>query len=51
MNFMRKRLGDLVDIFATGFENYLEVGYISMSFLRKRLEGLVDNLPQALLIT
>lgn len=40
MSFIRKRLGDLVDIFATGFENYLEV-----FFLRKILDGLVNNLP------
>lgn len=51
MNFMRKRLWDVVDIFATGFENYLEVGYMTLSFLRKRLGDLVDNLPQALSIT
>ena len=48
---MRKSLEDLLDIFAISFKNYLEVGYISLRCLKKRLEGLVDNLPQALLIT
>lgn len=29
---------------ATGLEDYLEVGYLSLSFLRKKLVDLVENI-------
>lgn len=30
-------MGDLVNIFVTSFENYLEVGYISLSFFEEKV--------------